>query len=263
MTRQTFGVWARSAIGAAALVTSIAGCGTPPGQFVIIQNQVPETAGGGCLIPSTLGTVYRGEGAMDVRLVRSDAQEGYVLFPVMQNNYPSPQGQSSGDPNRIALTNYQVDVTVPDDAPADEITNLVNNLRFASDVPDPLVHYSAPTSGSVTSGGGNTAGAINVIPAELARRIRATGVLATKPYVWIYVQVRSVGRFDGTGSSVESDSFRYPIRVCDGCMTQNVGMCPVPSDAVSLGNPCNIAQDGFVTCCSSGTGLVCPASVEQ
>lgn len=263
MTRQTFGVWARSAIGAAALASSVASCGTPPGQFVIIQNQVPETAGGGCLIPSTLGTVYRGEGMMDVRLVSSGAQDGYVLFPVMQNNYPSPEGQASGDPNRIALQGYQVDVTVPDDAPADEVTNLINNLRFSSDAPDPLVHYSLPTSGSVSSGGGNTAGAITIVPAELARRIRATGVLATKSTVLLYAYVRSVGKFDGSGSSVQSDAFRYPIYVCDGCMTQSVGMCPVPAAAVSFGNPCNIAQDGFVTCCSSGTGLVCPASVEQ
>jgi hypothetical protein len=75
--------------------------------------------------------------------------------------------------------------------------------------------------------------------------------------------VRSVGAFDGTKSSVESDSFRFPIRVCDGCMTETVGMCPLQGGGVSLGNPCNIAQDGFVTCCSTGAGLSCPASVVE
>src|SRR5262249_14507056 len=64
MTRQTAPRRARFAISAAVTSTllSIVGCGTPPGQFLIIQNQVPEK---GCLVPVTLGSVYRGTGDLD------------------------------------------------------------------------------------------------------------------------------------------------------------------------------------------------------
>jgi hypothetical protein len=249
--------WARGAICAIAL--SAASCGNPPGQFLIVQNQVPDE---GCVIPASLGTVYQGEGTLDVRLVSDFAESGYYLFPLMQNNYPSPTGGDTGDPNRIALSGYRVDVSLPDDAPADAIYDLFAALQTSSPAggPDQMIQYRVPTSGSVASGGGNTAGSVNAFPGALARAIRKTGVLQNVPYVWMYSTVRALG--NNLASSVESDAFRYPIRVCDGCLIASREVCPV-SHPVLTGNQCNISQDGYVDCCTSGTGLVCPSTVTQ
>jgi len=251
----TIRLWARGAIGAAALW--LAGCGTPPGQFVIVQNQVPSP---GCVIPASLGTLYQGEGTLDVRLVGDFAEEGYVLFPLMQNNYPGPSGADSGDPNRIALSGFRVDVSLPENPPANAVADLFTTLQTSSPEggPDQMIQYRVPTSGSVASNGGNTAGSVNAFPGALARAIRKTGVLSTMPYMWMYATVRALG--DNLASSVESDPFKYPIRVCDGCLIASRDVCPV-SHPVLTGNECNIAQDGFVDCCTSGTGLVCPSTV--
>ncbi len=259
MTRQTFGAWVSGAIGAATLWTllSISGCGTPPGQFVIVQNQVPSEI---CEIPAELSSVYRGDGVMDVRLVNDFAEFGYVVFPLMQNNYPAPTGGDSGDPNRIKLSGFSVDISLPENAPADAVRSLFDALQVSSPEggPDQMIQYSIPWSGSVASGGGNTAGAVNAFPGALAREIRKTGVLKTVPYVWTYSTIRARG--DNLASSVESDPFRFPIRVCDGCLINRLEVCPV-AHPVATGNPCNIAQDGMVDCCTSGTGLVCPSTV--
>ena len=109
MTRQTFGRGAL--IGLAAL--TMLGCGQPPDQFIIVQDQVPLA---GCLIPTTIGSVYQSEGFMDARLVLPGATVGYEIFPVVKNNLPG-EGTGAGDPNRIALSAFEVDVAAADDAP--------------------------------------------------------------------------------------------------------------------------------------------------
>src|SRR6478752_1029261 len=104
----------RAAKGAAVLLFSIVGmgCGLPPGQFVIIQNQVPAE---GCAISAAVGNSYRGTGALDVRLVLPGAPFGYAVFPVMQNNLPP--SQEGSDLNRIKVTGFSVDIGVPDHPP--------------------------------------------------------------------------------------------------------------------------------------------------
>ena len=61
-----------------ALAVCLVGCsGTPPGTFIIVQNNVPNAD---CTIPATIGAVYRSTGTLDVRV-----SSGYELFPVLQN----------------------------------------------------------------------------------------------------------------------------------------------------------------------------------
>ena len=122
----TIRLWARGAIGAAALW--LAGCGNPPGQFIIVQAQVPDE---NCVVPAQLGALYQSEGVMDVRLVGDFSETGYVLFPLMQNNYPGPTGGDSGDPNRIAISGFRVDVSLPDNGAGapDAIRTLFDNLQ--------------------------------------------------------------------------------------------------------------------------------------
>ena len=254
MTSRTVGRWAVA--GAAALV--LAGCGLPPGQFIIVQDQVPDP---GCVIPTTLGSVYEATGYLDARIVSSTATVGYELFPLLQNNLSAPEDQS-GDPNRIALSGYDVHVTLPDDSPAGPIKDLFNGLEGSKGgTPSTLVEFSVPTSGSVASGGGNTSSGVDVVPAALAQEIHQKWVAST-PYIYITATVRARGKT--VTSSVESDAFNFPIRVCDGCLIANVDdipPCPVAQAPVNTGNVCNVAQDGVVDCCQLGNDLVCPSVV--
>lgn len=237
---------AAAILGAALFLGS---CGTPPGQFVIIQNQVPQS---GCVVPADLSATYKDSGDLDLSLVTYGAETGYLFFPLMQNDAPSATGGI--DPNRIALSEFQVDLGVAADAPP-LIVSLFNNGTVAN-----LTKFSVPTSGSVASGGGNTAGAVNAVPAELARRMLSTNALvAPGDFFYLTATVRAQG--NTLNKTVTSDPFNFPIRVCNGCLANDLGICPLAQAGGNSGDPCNIAQDQPVDCCELGSSLVCPAVV--
>jgi hypothetical protein len=236
--------------------TFTAGCsGTPPGEFIVIQNQVPNDD---CSIPAGLGQVYRGEGTLDVRLI-GGGPSGYLLFPVLQNNFPGPSGGQTVDANRIALSGFNVDVDVPDDATG-PIADHIRGYR-SLDPSDPnhsKVQYSTLTSGSVAAGNGDTSSAVEVFPAVLAGEIRDMGVLSPTIDFWAVARVRALG--STLTSSVVSDSFTYPIRLCDGCLMADQGACPV---SAASGNHCYIGQDDPTGCCEQAGQLICPSLVSN
>jgi hypothetical protein len=238
----------------AAASALVAGCsGTPPGAFIIVQNQVPNSD---CSIPAGLGQVYRGEGVLDVRLI-SQQKTGYELFPVMQNNFPAPTGGQTVDANRIALSGFNVDVEVPSDATGD-IADLINGYRGDGAAPGDhqKVQFGTLTSGSVASGGGFTSSAVEVFPVALAIDVLNKHVLSPTDTFTVLASVRGLGKT--LSSSVTSDSFTYPITLCDGCLMDDLGPCPV---AASAGNQCYLGQDSSTGCCTQNGQLFCPAMV--
>jgi hypothetical protein len=242
-------LWPLSAAAVLGAALFLGSCGTPPGQFIIIQDQVPDN---GCVVSADLGAVYRDSGDLDLSLVNNGADTGYLFFPLMQNNAPAATGGI--DPNRIALSEFQVDLSVADDAPSAIVS------MFKQPPKPELIKFSVPTSGSVASGGGNTAGSVNAVPAELARDIRSKNVLvAPGDFFYLTATVRVQGKT--LTSTVTSDAFHYPIRVCNGCLANDLGICPLAQAGTNGGDPCNIAQDQPIDCCELGTSLVCPPVV--
>jgi len=125
----------------------LAGCGgTPSGTFIIVQNQVPDS---NCEVSGALSALYRSSGVLDVRL-----SGGYVLFPLLQNDFPGPSAGSTVDGNRIALSSFDIDVDVAPEPEASPITDLIQMLRALDDTDTrkSWVQYSTLTSGSVASG---------------------------------------------------------------------------------------------------------------
>ena len=119
----------------------IVGCGDEPGQFVIVQNQVPDQ---GCTVPGSRGDVYRGEGRLDVALVGDDAPVAYRLYPLLQNNLRKLDRPS--EPNRLLLTSFTVEVEVDPAAPKaviDVVAKADERLRS----------YEEPWSGTLDPGG--------------------------------------------------------------------------------------------------------------
>ncbi len=220
------------------------GCGDETGQFVIVQNQIPDQT---CTVPGAKGDAYRGEGRLDVALVGDDAQVGYRLFPLLQNNLRH-LGRSR-EPNRLVLDSFSVRVEVAGDAP-----KTVIDAFNKSD--ERLRRYEEPWSGTLDPGGSTVSAGVTVVAGELARRIRATRALETQGSMRLFVNVRALAR-KLDGGFVASDEFRFPITVCQGCLVSNVQACPVLPR--NLGNACNIAQDVPVDCCLSDNRLVCPA----
>jgi hypothetical protein len=236
------------ALGASLALMTAGGCGQPPGQFFVVQNQVP---GAGCAVPTGSGAAYRGGGTLDVR-VPASSDSAYALFPLLENDFPS-DGTDAAQPNRVALSGFEVDVTFVDGSAAAA-------ALFATMATDPtggLLHYQTPWSGSVAPGGGVTSASTSAFPAETALRLRDSGVLADHSYVRVTANVRAVG--DRQIGHVTSDVFKYPILVCDGCLINSITTCPATT-AVLTGGICNPGQDAPVDCCTQGTALICPAT---
>jgi hypothetical protein len=229
---------------------ALAACGRVPGQFEIVNNQVPSE---GCAIPVN-ESLYQGQGRLDVSLVQRGSESAFFVFPLLRNNLP---GAGSGpDTNQITLKSFAIDISLLTAPPA--ITELINGLE-ASAATSSLLHYKTPWSGSVGSGGGQVSALVAAFPVELAARVLGTQVLGLSPSVWMNLRIRSFG--STTTQDMESDPFDYPVAICAGCLVANVQPCPFTAAPQFTGNPCNVAQDSPVDCCISGNDLVCPPTV--
>jgi hypothetical protein len=230
-------------------------CGRIPGQFEILNDQVPTAT---CTIP-TEETVYSGQGVLDLSLVRGGQESAYFFFPLLKNNLA---GSTDGtDTNKIFLSSFAVDISVLSGAPTNTqaLFNMLN--ANAGDPSYALLHYRTPWSGSVDSGGGLLSAAVPAFPVDLAAQILKLQEIGVAPSLFVNLRVRAFG--STTSRGIESDPFDYPIAICDGCLVANTQPCPYSSMPANPGNPCNPAQDNPVDCCLSGDTMICPPVVAQ
>jgi hypothetical protein len=199
------------------LASGLVACGRVPGQFEIVNNQVPTSS---CSIPVN-DSIYQGMGTLDAKLVRGGAGSAYFVFPLLKNNLA---GASAGevDSNKIVLTSFAVDISV--------LT-------------------------------GELSAAVAAFPVELAGRMLGTQGLSVQRSTLVNLRIRSFGHT--TTRDIESDPFDYPVEVCDGCLIASTQPCPFAAEPANAGNPCNVAQDYPVDCCTAGNDLICPAVVSQ
>jgi hypothetical protein len=235
------------------LASGLVACGRVPGQFEIVNNQVPTSS---CSIPVN-DSIYQGEGTLDAKLVRSGAGSAYFVFPLLKNNLAGA-GAGEVDSNKIVLTSFAVDISVLMGPPA--VTSLVDMLN-ADPTLSALLHYRTPWSGSLASGGGELSAAVAAFPVELAGRMLGTQGLSVQRSTLVNLRIRSFGHT--TTRDIESDPFDYPVEVCDGCLIASTQPCPFATKPANAGNPCNVAQDYPVDCCTAGNDLICPAVVSQ
>ena len=239
------------------LTSTVAACGRVPGQFEILQNQVPQA---GCVIPADEGSIYRGQGILDLQLVRPGSTSAYFMFPLVKNNLPGSTGDGP-DGNEIDVHSFAVDIgpsahgTMPTNVAS--LFGTLNQTPGSNDYA--LLHYSLPWAITIASGGGSAATLVGAFPVDLASRILATGDVGVSPQsLLLNVRVRVFGTTNT--QDLESDPFDYPLYVCAGCLIGNLLPCPFAS-AGNTGNECNVAQDNTVDCCSLNDQLICPPLV--
>lgn len=231
--------------GAFALVALLgAGCGRVPGQFAILNDQVPNTAGT-CSVAIN-PTMYLGEGLLDVSIVQPSFTSAYLFFPLIENNLPGTS--AANDPNQIQITGFDVDISTIGMATA-------GAMQVMNDNPQ-LLHFRVPWSGGVRSSGGQIAAIVEAVPVSLAMQLASAGGLGVTPSLTLNLRVAALGTTT-SGRSLTSDPFDFPLKVCNGCLIGNVAPCPFhPTNA---GNACNPAQDQTVDCCTENGNLICPA----
>ena len=236
------------------VVTSgLAACGRIPGQFEIVNDQVPMS--GSCII-GVDETVYQGQGTLDLTLVRQGAQSAYFVFPLLKNNLDA--SSSGGDANQIFLSSFAIDLTPLGQLPMGS-ESAFTGANDPGSADYALFHYQTPWSGSIPSGGSKISAIVPSFPVALAEKILSTQAIGPAPALWVNAKLRAFG--STANQNMESDPFTFPISICAGCLVANVLPCPYTVAPTFLGNPCNPAQDDPIDCCQSGSDLVCPPPV--
>jgi hypothetical protein len=230
-----------------------AACGRTPGQFEILNDQIPTTSGGVCTVP-VAPTVYQGIGTLDLSIVRAGFGSAYFVFPLIENNLPS-SSNGSLDPNEIQLSGFQVDIEWIDAPPPTSIQTVFDSNKGSS-----LLHYQIPWSGGIASGGGQLSASVAAFPVGLAEQLVAAGGIGADPSLTVELQIQALGTTN-SGTSMRSDPFKFPVQVCNGCLVAKVAPCPYQAAPAHPGNSCNPAQDLLVDCCTDNGALICPPTV--
>jgi hypothetical protein len=239
------------ALAAVTLAVALSACGRVPGQFEILNDQIPLS---GCIIPVSPG-VYQGEGTLDVSIVQPDFSSAYFFFPLLENNLPT-SGGSQIDPNEIQLSGFQVEITPlsPSAWPA-QIQSMVTAPNTAA-----LFKYQVPWSGGVSSGGGHLSASVAAFPVALAQAMASAGSIGRDPSTLVQLNVSAVGTTN-SGQHMTSDPFHFPLHLCSGCLIASTAPCPFSAQPLNAGNSCNPAQDAVVDCCTQNGSLICPPTV--
>lgn len=212
------------------LVVAAAGCtvDNAGGAMFIVQNQVPEVEGAGCILSPDENSLARQEGFMDL----NQAQFGYDMYPLVESRVVVADTQTAEQ--RIVFV-QGADIELRK-AGSDEVID----------------EFSKRFSGSLDPEGGQRAFFVEVIEPESAPLLGDGDV--------VIASVEIFGELGG--SRIESDPFEFPITICRGCLTIPIGDCAgLPAGFVASGGGECKPQDAPLECCTDAEGeVVCPAA---
>jgi hypothetical protein len=247
-----------------ALVGLSSSCVDVNGSLSIVQAQVPDTAEGKCVVPSTRTETRVAQGTLDVALDRSYP---YLLFALVTNRLPSLVDEGGIENNRIDVTASEVTIESPPGVNVPWPANCPAQYDYASD------RVSLGPEGEATI----LVEAMRACHAATIRNMFLANQLPGGPDADVRFRaiVRAKGRHGGT--HLESDRFEFPIRVCFGCLQTgytaadfapfefpNIPLCSNLSSNPYKGYACNPGQDvGPVLCCARDaerTMIECPGT---
>ena len=214
-----------------ALTSACAANGGDEG-FAIVKNLVPQA---GCALQT--GGAFLSRGIIDV-----ESPNPYVFTPEIVSRISGAEGTEAQ--RTIVLRGAKIEVIDPNG----QIT--IPNNKFTS-----LFSATLPPLGTTTA-------SFDIITPQILDSLSITG----NERIQLLAKITPFGALGGSGDEVDGVTFQYPVTVCRGCVANNLGMCPLPSNTVvppGSANTCNPYQDGMTYCCMGPTGLVCPATVGQ
>ncbi len=227
------------ALGAFAACTSDAG-----GGIVIRQNLAND--GASCSFSADSGNAFIARGTIALQ-----SPLPYVLTPLLESNIVALDNQVSQ--RTIQMRGARVSLSVAGatqagtSATVDTASFPAGTLKFTSLFAAPL----APN-------GGLSVGQFDIVPASFLAAL-AGQLTGANVHVQVVAEVKVYGTLGG--DEIESDPYYYPVTVCNDCIINTVGACPIAMEG-ALGNPCNPYQDGQIDCCTAANGqLLCPAPV--
>jgi len=213
-------------VGILAWVLGAGGCVEDDKSFFIRQNQIPDSD---CLV-STDATEFRGAGLLDV-----SGGYGYYMYPLVENGLMSTAGDNQPERNALHMTGFSIEIDLG---------------SIPGSYPDEVLDFVFLVSGTIDPGGQAAYAGIEVIKAELVKRLSIPKGL--RPVVT--VSMRAIAK--RSGEEMESAEFVFPVTLCNGCLVDFRNTCPLSTDKTILTNECGLPQDSAVTCCPTTGGLV-------
>ena len=226
---------------------TLAACADDSGGGLIIrQNLAPTTAG--CVFAPDLMAPYFARGSISML-----SQQPYVFTPLIESRITALDGQESL--RTVLVRGARVELRI------ESIT--VDNQSVEVDVadfPEGTLKFTSLFSAPVAPNGGLSVGDFDLLTSGFIAAVRERYGAQGSVRVQVVAEARVFG--DLGGDEIESDTFSYPVTVCNDCIVNNVGACPSAAE-VRTGNPCNPFQDGVVDCCTTGDSLICPAPAAE
>jgi hypothetical protein len=211
--------------------------------LLIIHNQVPDE---GCIISGDATGVFKDDGILDVV-----GGTGYLFTPVIKN---TAIADTTNEATRTAfVTGARVDLRFADPTifSEQELSDLSKNG---------VTRFETPLGGGISPNGGTAPFSFDIVPSSLSTVLGDKLGTDTRKRILILADVTMRAKLGG--STIESQTFTFPVAACAGCLVVNIGACaalPTEFDAV-IGNECNPFQDGSTQCCQQADGgLICPA----
>lgn len=177
---------------------------------------------------------------------------GYLFHPQIQSRITALMGEELQRTIVVEGANIDLQVVDPD---------------LAGFFDDSLTHFSTPFSAPLPPLG-TADGEFQLIPHAFIDTLLAndTDLTSAQPPAFDMQIIATITVF-GTmsGEQVTSQPFVYGVTLGNNIVVQDLGMCPldIQSSDVAKGNACNPFQDGLITCCEQGGGLLCPATTMQ
>jgi len=236
----------------ALVACALGGCAADNGDegIFITRNVVP---GDGCSFSASETEPFLAHGTFSVH-----SPSAYRLHPQMKSKVIATEAQKTA--RTIIVEGARVSLAFPDEsvlsASQQEALRDSGVMRFTS-------LFSAP----LTPNGGLADGDFDMITTALLDELvaaKGNGILAAgAPRFRAELVATVVVYGDMAGNEVTSQEFKYPVTICNDCVVNELGACPLPmgTGLANLGNSCNPFQDGNVDCCRMGADVICPAIV--
>jgi hypothetical protein len=202
----------------------------------VSKNVAPGT---GCTFSATANEPFHTHGTV------SAFGGGYRIYPQMVSKITATD--LNVQQRTIQVRGARVDVETTDPA----LSGISTDAR----------HFESRFAAPLAPNGGITDAefiGISMDYLQEAAAIKGTGSWESE------VIVHAIVYGDLSGSEVTSQDWEFPVTICNDCVVNVLGTCPLPAGTIvtDARGECSMFQDGFVDCCSLPSGqLQCPAAL--
>jgi hypothetical protein len=178
----------------------------------------------------------------------------YYMHPQLKSRVTASEGQETQ--RTIYVKGARVELSFTD-------TELFTAAELDEMRTSGITRFETRLAAPLSPNGGITDTSVELIYPNLLERIvekypEAGDPTAPSFHTEVIASVVMFGEL--AGSEVTSQKYEFPVTICNDCVVNVMGACPLPPETeLRKGNACSPFQDGVVDCCSDGDTVVCPA----